>query len=298
MKKLILLLFYFISLQSKATTWEVTVQDYQFSPSTLNVVVGDVIHWVWKSGFHTATSVSVPSGANSWDYYIDEGSTSFDYTVTRAGKYNYECSYHSSLGMVASFTASGVTPVTLSAFSINTQNKNPVLMWTTQTELNVDYFSIRKSTNGRDFIEMGRVPAAGNSVIEKKYTYTDGQVSGGIKYVYYALASIDKDGKTQLSPIKIYENKMAVPKLIVSLSPNPVAKAGHLMLQFNAAKAGNMTANLSDMLGRIILKTTLSAERGVNNGHIHLGDIPPGIYIISFNLDGITEAYKIEVESH
>lgn len=297
MKKILLLLFYFISLQSKATVWEVSVQDFQFSPSSLNVVVGDVIHWVWASGIHTTTSVSVPSGASGWDNYIDDSNTSFDYTITKAGNYKYECSFHAGFGMVASFTASGVTPVTLSVFNITTQNKKPVLMWTTQTELNVDYFSIRRSLNGRDFDEIGRVPAAGNSVTANKYSYIDNQLSERASYVYYALASVDKDGNTQLSPIKIYENKMAVAKLIIYLSPNPVGKSGHLMLQFNAGRAGNMTAHLSDMQGRIILRTTLSAERGVNNGHIHLGNIPAGIYTISFTLDGITEAYRVEVEN-
>ncbi len=298
MKKTILLLFYFLPFHSEATTWQVTVQDFQFSPSSLNVVVGDVIHWVWVSGFHTTTSSAVPSGAGSWDYPIDAGNTTYDYTVTKPGTYSYVCSFHESFGMVASFTATGVTPVTLSAFSISTQNKKPILTWTTETELNVDYFSIRKSENGRDFTEIAKVPAAGNSVTEKNYTYLDNQLSTGISYVYYTLASVDKDGNTQLSPIKIYENKMAVAKLIISLSPNPVGRMGHLMLQFNAAKAGNMIASLSDMQGRIVLKTSLSADRGVNNGHIHLGGIPAGIYTISFNLDGITEAYKVEVANH
>ena len=44
MKKKLLPLFSFLFLQAKATTWNVTVQNFQFTPATLNVVVGDVIH--------------------------------------------------------------------------------------------------------------------------------------------------------------------------------------------------------------------------------------------------------------
>ena len=90
------------------------------------------------------------------------------------------------------------------------------------------------------------------------------------------LAIVDKDGKTQLSPIKIYKNKKAPPKLIISLSPNPIGDMGHLMLQFNADKTGTMIAKMIDMQGKVVLKTELSAEQGVNNGHIHLGDLPAG----------------------
>ena len=119
------------------------------------------------------------------------------------------------------------------------------------------------------------------------------QLHRGINYVYYALATVDKDGKTQLSPIKIYKNKNALPKLIISLSPNPISGMGHLMLQFNADKTGVMIAKLIDMQGKVVLKTELSAEQGVNNGHIHLGDVPAGIYTIYFSLDGISESYRV-----
>ena len=84
----------------------------------------------------------------------------------------------------------------------------------------------------------------------------------------------------QLSPIKVYRNKSASAKLITLLSPNPISGMGHLMLQFNADKSGVMKVKVADMQGRIVLKTELAAAPGINNGHIHLGDIPPGIYTV------------------
>ena len=54
-----------------------------------------------------------------------------------------------------------------------------------------------------------------------------------------------------------------------------------------------MIAKLIDMQGKLILKTKLSAVQGVNNGHIHLGDVQPGVYTFLFTLDGINESYKI-----
>jgi plastocyanin len=293
MKKIVPVLFCFIFLQSKATTWNVTVQNTQFIPSTLNVVVGDVIHFMWINGGHTTTSSSVPVGAATWDTAMNVLHTSFDYPVTTAGTYNYYCRIHGILVMFGSFVASAVLPVTLSAFNISTLNNKPLLLWTTQTEINTDYFSVRKSINGIDFKEIGKVNATGNSVIEKNYSFSDETTERGINYVYYALETVDKDGKTQLSPIKIYKNKNASPKIIISLSPNPVSGMGHLMLQFNADKKGVMIAKLVDMQGKVVLKTELSAEEGVNNGHIHLGDVPPGIYTIYFSLDGVSESYKV-----
>ena len=293
MKKLLPVLFCFIFFQSEATTWTVSVENVQFVPKNLNVIVGDVIHFVWVNGGHTTSSISVPSGAATWDALINSLDKVFDYTVTTAGTYNYYCKIHGVVAMPGSFTATEILPVTLSAFNISTQNNKPFLSWTTQTEFNVNYFSVRKSINGTDFKEIGKVPAANNSANRKSYSFTDETSAAGTNYVYYALAIVDKDGKTELTPIKIYKNKKAVPKLIISLSPNPVSGMGHLMLQFNADKTGTMIAKMIDMQGKVVLKTELSAEQGVNNAHIHLGDLAAGIYTIYFSLDGISESYRV-----
>ncbi|HWH63506.1 MAG TPA: plastocyanin/azurin family copper-binding protein [Ginsengibacter sp.] len=293
MKNFLSLLFTFIILHTNATTHNVSVQNFQFSPSTINVSVGDVIHFVWVAGTHTTTSTSVPAGADAWDAPIDATHTTFDYTVAQPGSYSYQCTFHASFGMVATIAATGVVPVTLSAFNITTQNDRPLLTWTTETENNADYFSIRKSIDGTDFHEIGKVSATGNSSVQKSYSFSDDKISLGVTYVYYALAIVDKDGKTQLSPIKVYKNKNAVPKLIMFLSPNPVSGMGHLMFQFNADKPGIMIAKLLNTQGKLILKEELSAVRGINNGHIHLGNVPAGIYTIYFTIDNINECYKI-----
>jgi len=293
MKKILLPLFSLLFFQSKATTWNVDVQNFQFSPANINVAVGDVIHWVWVAGTHTTTSVTIPAGATTWDMPMDITHTTFDYTVTQPGVYSYQCNFHAFLGMTASFTASGALPIILSSFGISTKNNMPLLSWSTQTELNADYFSIRRSTDGKNFKEIGKVAAAGNSPVTNNYSFTDENISTAFSFVYYALGIVDKDGKIELSPIKIYKNKTATARLIVSLSPNPVSSMGHLLLQFNADKPGVMIAKLIDIQGKLVLKSALSAVQGINNGHIHLGNVAAGIYTIYFTLDGINESYRI-----
>lgn len=114
MKKQILMLGLLLSVMSSlATTHTVFVgqSGLTFSPNTLNVVVGDVVHFEWVSGSHTTTSVSIPVGAATWDNGITSTSTSYDYTVTVAGTYNYKCNPHGGSGMTGTFTATttGVT---------------------------------------------------------------------------------------------------------------------------------------------------------------------------------------------
>ncbi len=294
MKKLFtLLIIAFTGFQSNATTHTVLVSNFQFSPANLNVVVGDIIRWQWSSGFHTTTSLTVPVAATSWNSpFLSASGDFYDYTVTVQGTYNYYCDIHG-LGMSGSFTASPVIPVTLAVFNVNNRGNNPYLSWTTVTETNADYFSVRRSYDGVNFSEISRIPAAGNSSIEQNYAYTDVGLKKDSRFVYYVLAMTDKDGSVQLSPIKVLKSNIGIKKIITSISPNPVSEAGHLMIKFNADATGTLLAQISDIAGKIVLVTELSATEGVNNGHIHLGDLGSGIYIIQFTLNGLTETYKI-----
>ena len=292
MKKILLPVLCLLIMQSKATIWTVNVTNNQFTPASLNVVVGDKIHWVKIAGFHTTTSISVPPGAAPWD--SGAPLSVFDYTVTVAGAYSYECTIHAP-GMAGTFTASSPAPVVLSSFNVSSQDNKPLIAWTTSTEINSDYFSIQKSTNGTDFREIGRVPAAGNTSLEKRYSFTDNN-PGDMKYMYYDLAIVDRDGKKALSPIRLYKNTIANSKIIVSLSPNPIVGHGMLLLQYNADKQGVMQVKVIDMQGREVFSNELSAMQGINNGHLHLGGLAPGNYTILFELAGVKESYKITKE--
>jgi plastocyanin len=90
---------------TKATVVVITQQDLTFSPSNTTVQVGDTVRWVWTSGSHTTTSISVPTGAATWNSPLTSTVTQFEYKVTVEGTYNYVCTPHASLGMTGSFTA-------------------------------------------------------------------------------------------------------------------------------------------------------------------------------------------------
>lgn len=104
----ILFTFIFQFFIANAATHEVEVSSNNFSPSSLtDVKVGDIIKWTLMSGSHTTTSTSVPSGAATWDYTFSGTGDTFEYTITEAGTYSYECTFHS--GMTGSFTVTDGT---------------------------------------------------------------------------------------------------------------------------------------------------------------------------------------------
>ncbi len=280
-----------------AATVTVHVANFAFSPKTVNAVVGDVINWVWDNGSHTTTSTSVPGGAATWSQSMNSGNKSFSYTITVPGTYQYWCIPHSP-DMAGTINATASLPVVLAYLNVGSTTGNKALLnWKTVSEQNTASFRIKRSIDGDNFTEIGRVNAAGNSNVEKSYNFTDNNIGSANRYYYYMLEITDKDNKRTLSDIKMFRNNSAVSKLITSLSPNPVSSsAGHLMLQFNADKAGSMNVELYNSNGKLLKQNEMSAEPGLNNGHFHLGNLPAGVYKIVFSLDSIKETKTIVVQ--
>ena len=296
MKKILFFLLAMPVFYASASTHIIAVSNNQFTPANLNVVVGDIIRWEWNAGFHNTASLNIPAGAAEWlSPYLSGNGDFFEYTVTVAGPYEYYCEIHG-VSMSGNFTASGSLPVTLSDFNVSNRQYKPYLTWTTTAELNTDHFAVRRSYDGLVFTAIANVPAAGSSQQTRNYSYLDNRVNTNKRFVYYELAITDIDGKVQLSPIRLYKNAGVSPKLITSISPNPVSKAGHLLIQYNAETRGDLIARLVDINGKLLLLTKLSASEGINNSHIHLADIPAGNYVMQFTLGSKTETYKIRKE--
>jgi plastocyanin len=298
MKKVYASLVFLLILKSTfAATHIVQVSNFQFSPATVNAVVGDVIEWTWVSGFHNTNSTSVPPGASPWvEQPIQSAGQTYSYTVTVAGTYTYDCTIHPTQ-MLGTIVVTGALPVVLNDFSVSaTKAMGALLAWVTASEQNTDHFEIMRSTNGIHFEKIATVPAKGNSSVLVNYSYTDNALPANVRYLYYSLAIVDKDGKRSLSDIKIFSNINGSTKLIVSLSPNPISRPGHLMLQFNSDKDNSMHVQLFDQSGKLVKQVDMSAVAGLNNGHFHIGEVAPGVYTIIFTMDDKKESYKIVVQ--
>jgi plastocyanin len=287
---------------SNATTWPVTVSNFQFNPATVNAVVGDIIEFNWSNGTHTTTcgaalpGTSLPAGAAEWDSPITSGNTSFSYTLTVEGTYNYGCIPHFDFGMTGMIVVSGPLPVKLGSFSVTNNKNKALLQWLTVSESNTDYFSIRKSTDGAHFSEIGKINAAGNSGRSIAYQYTDNDLGGIYKYLYYEIVIVDKDKKESYSAIKTLRNNgMTKDNLILALSPNPVTRPGQVQLKFNAEKSGEMQITVLNSSGQEVLRTTMAAFYGLNSGHLHICDLEKGTYNIVFTLDDKKEIKKVVV---
>jgi len=82
-------------------------------------------------------------------------------------------------------------PVTLIGFIATNINDGILLNWSTATELNFDYFSLQKSSDGQSFYEIAQVQGHGTTNVAHSYSYED--KSPLIGKNYYRLTSVDFD---------------------------------------------------------------------------------------------------------
>jgi hypothetical protein len=105
------------------------------------------------------------------------------------------------------------------------ENNQAELYWSTSSEINNDYFSIQRSTNGADFIEISFVKGAGTTNTTKNYSYTDVESLDG--KLYYRIIQFDFDGKSDVFEtvyvnIKTKETFVEGIQLQAFAYPNPV----------------------------------------------------------------------------
>jgi plastocyanin len=92
-----------IGLSANAVTINVSITNFQFTPSDFTAEVGDVVKWTDNQGTHGIEWLSVPGGAVANNSSTMTAGSTFSYTITTAGRYDYDCLIHGS-SMLGGFT--------------------------------------------------------------------------------------------------------------------------------------------------------------------------------------------------
>jgi plastocyanin len=79
---------------------QVAMQDFQFSPDSLEVAVGDTVTWVNQGASqHTTTSGEIGAPDGKWDSGVLSSGGSFAHVFAAAGNFHYFCQIHAAMGM-------------------------------------------------------------------------------------------------------------------------------------------------------------------------------------------------------
>ena len=93
-----------------------------YIPNTLNINVGDTVHWVNIGGFHNvnATLTSFPNNPEGFGNAVSSANWTFTHVFSLAGTYNYQCDPHAMMGMNGTINVnSSICPPILTFNTVN-----------------------------------------------------------------------------------------------------------------------------------------------------------------------------------
>jgi hypothetical protein len=227
---------------------DVKLVDYENS-RTMNALGGDL-------GAETVTYISAAESPDNKHYAIVANEISGTLSI-------FEIETGASL------------PVNLLSFEANATGKKLVqLVWATASERNNAFFTIERSSDGRNYSKLTTVNTKGDSDFGYTYTTTDNAPLAGKNY--YRLSQTDKNGSTTFARIRLVNMGNLTPAFTVY--PNPVP-GNRVQVQLKSGKQGSTALRLFDMQGKTVY-TTNRILAG-NNLVIDLPVRPPsGTYML------------------
>lgn len=180
-------------------------------------------------------------------------------------------------------------PVELISFDVRDNTKNLELTWSTASEIRNDFFTVERSTDGRNFSSIGIIDGAGSTSEKTDYSYTDNSIKKmqSVTTVYYRLMQTDLDGKTTYSPI-ISAKTGAGSQLEIGKIKQ---LASNLEVSFYAGNNTPTVITVFDMSGKVIASNRLTPSKGSNTTLFNSSSLSHGIYVVNIN-NGITTSSK------
>lgn len=193
-------------------------------------------------------------------------------TIAIDGNAGAECTY--SISATNTIIA---LPIELLFFDAKYVNNVVQLNWTTATELNNDFFTVEKTTDGTNYSTVAVLQSAssGNSTNALSYSSLDRNPESGL--IYYRLKQTDFNGDFKYSNLVkiVIENE----EDLFYIKPNPTSQIAELSFRCRADEKATLT--IYDYNGRLIFSEEVYCPKGQNTTEINLNDQPDGMYFIT-----------------
>lgn len=167
--------------------------------------------------------------------------------------------------------ASTILPIELISFTAKQKEEYIDLTWQTASEQNNSYFSIEKSTDGSNFLEIGQEEGQGTTLETTDYQFTDFAPLTGVSY--YRLRQVDFDGNFSFSNIESVDFKG---KGKTAIYPTPTTGRLNIHPQENFGPESDLM--MFDKLGRLV--RVLLIDEDAEFLELDVTDLPVGTYFM------------------
>ncbi len=240
----------------------------------------------------TATgSFGVPPYSYSWTPGPIAGNP-INITPPISTSTTYTCTITDACGITSansiSITTSACLPIKLTSFDAEVINNEIVeLKWVTETEVNNNFFTLERSSDGINFENLFKVDGAGNSNVTLSYQKNDSDPLLGTSY--YRLKQTDFNGDYEYSNIisvtldRNFDN--------ISIYPNPLDEYGYLT--FNSKIDGYVKVEIMNIIGEKIHEKKYDTKIGSNKIKFSSKKMTQGVYFFKISNNTGTSSFKI-----
>ena len=170
-------------------------------------------------------------------------------------------------------TCSSALPIELTHFVASFADEGVKLEWRTAGERNNDFFTVERSLNGIDWVEITQIKGAGNSAAPKNYSAYDNSPIADV--MYYRLKQTDYDGTISYSwisnvdPDNFEQNTFKI-------YPNPATSELNLI--------GNpFELKVTNILGQEVTRDVIISRNQKNRLLLNISGLQSGTYFIHSN---------------
>ncbi|MBL0339560.1 MAG: PKD domain-containing protein [Bacteroidetes bacterium] len=167
-------------------------------------------------------------------------------------------------------------PVELINFTGACDKNDIIIKWSTASEINNDYFTLERSSDGINFEEVARLKGAGTTSALTEYSFVDNNSKSNSSW-YYRLNQFDFNGESASSKIitvNCFANTSA--SALINIYPNPVNTELNIVINQNAQ--GKAVVRIVNVLGQIVYSKEYPVASGIQQLKIDLGYLAPDIY--------------------
>lgn len=172
--------------------------------------------------------------------------------------------------------AESALPIELLSFGVYESNGMMRVNWATASEINNDYFTLERSSDGLSYQSIATVAGAGNSSEELEYSYVDRNPLFGRSY--YRLKQTDFDGASEtFAPVAVDFTSLSNGDITFT---NPVRSGEEVTVYANTDETENLKLIVFNMVGEKIIDQNFS---GVSYSFQLDADVRPGIYFVKIS---------------
>lgn len=173
-------------------------------------------------------------------------------------------------------------PIELKSFDVSSYRQSEVLIqWSTYSEVNNNYFTVEKTSDGRNWIEVGVLKGQGNSTAVNHYQLVDAEPFFGKSF--YRLKQTDFDGRFEFFEPKAID--LIQNGITLSVYPNPTDGRIYLDLSL-LGRSGQLKLQIHSTEGKLVYNSHnfISSSDSEDQFFFDLGHLlDDGVYILSLS---------------